>query len=48
VVEGFDFKAMLPHSKDTEGKGRLRRDVAAFANSNGGFLVFGVKDNKGL
>src|SRR5258708_563509 len=37
---------MLP--RDEIGKGRRRRDVAAFANSSGGFVVFGVKDDKGL
>ena len=40
----LDLKEMLPASKDDEGKRRLRRTVAAFANSVGGFLVFGVKD----
>ncbi|HEY1697782.1 MAG TPA: ATP-binding protein [Polyangiaceae bacterium] len=47
-TDRFDFKEMLPHSKDEEGKRRLRRDTAAFANSAGGFLVFGVKDAKGV
>jgi hypothetical protein len=47
-TDRFDFKEMLPHPKDDEGKRRLRRDVAAFANSAGGFLVFGVKNDKGL
>jgi hypothetical protein len=47
-TDRFDFKERLPHPKDDEGKRRLRRDVAAFANSHGGFLVFGVKDDKGL
>lgn len=44
----FDFKEMLPHAGEEGGKRRLRRDLAAFANSGGGFLVFGVKDDKGL
>jgi hypothetical protein len=47
-TDRFDFKEMLPHSKDDEAKRRLRRDIAAFANSAGGFLVYGVKNDKGL
>ena len=35
-TDRFDFKETLPHSKDEKGKSRLRRDVAAFANSGGG------------
>jgi hypothetical protein len=44
----FDFKEMLPHAKDDVGKLRLAKTCAAFANSSGGFLVFGVKDDMGL
>ncbi len=44
----FDFKEMLPHSKGSEDKLRLRKTCAAFANSTGGFLIFGVKDNPKL
>jgi hypothetical protein len=44
----FDFKEMLPVSADEGGKTRLRKSLAAFANSEGGFLIFGVKDDKGL
>jgi hypothetical protein len=44
----FDFKEMLPASKDDTGKRRLRRDIAAFSNSSGGFLIYGVKDDKTL
>jgi hypothetical protein len=47
-TDRFDFKEMLPHPSYEEGKRRLRRDLAAFANSVGGFLAFGVKDDKGL
>jgi hypothetical protein len=42
----FDFKQMLPHPKDEDDKARLRGACCAFANSPGGFLVFGVTDNK--
>jgi len=47
-TDRFDFKEKLPDGRDDGGKRRLRRDVAAFANSSGGFLVYGVKDDKGL
>lgn len=42
--ESFDYKSMIPHANDNEGKRRLRHSCAAFANSSGGFLVFGVAD----
>jgi len=47
-TDRFDFKEMLPHTKDDDGKRRLRKDSAAFANSAGGFFVFGIKNDKGL
>ncbi|MBL9005282.1 MAG: ATP-binding protein [Myxococcales bacterium] len=47
-TDRFDFKEMLPNPKDDAGKRRLRRDIAAFANVEGGFLIYGVKDDKRL
>jgi Putative DNA-binding domain len=47
-TDRFDFKEKLPDPRDDAGKSRLRRDVSAFANAAGGFLVYGVKDDKGL
>ncbi len=44
----FDFKGMLPNAKADGDKLRLKKACAAFANSEGGFLIFGVKDEKGL
>lgn len=41
----FDFKEMLPDRRDDPAKFRLAKTCAAFANSEGGFLVFGVKDS---
>jgi len=43
----FDFKEMLPPPKD-KFKTSLLKSCCAFANQNGGFLIFGIKDNKGL
>ena len=42
--ESFDFKWQLPHPKANKEKAGLEDDCCAFANSNGGFLVFGVQD----
>lgn len=47
-AETFDFKEMLPHGKDEDDKLRLLKTCCAFANSSGGFLVFGVKDAKSV
>lgn len=44
--EEFDFKKMLPHSKDEDAKARLRAACCAFANGAGGYLVFGVDDDR--
>lgn len=45
----FDFKETLPPSGDERGKLRLRKTLAAFANRpGGGFLIIGVKDDRGL
>lgn len=44
--EEFDFKEMLPHSKEEDAKARLRAACCAFANSAGGFLVFGIHDDR--
>jgi hypothetical protein len=43
--ESFDYKLRLPDARDDNGKRRLRDACAAFANSSGGFLVFGVEDD---
>lgn len=47
-AEEFDFKLQLPKSKDLPGKERLKDGCCAFANSDGGFLVFGVADDRTL
>ncbi len=46
--EVFDLKEMLPHPNDQAGKRRLIHSCAAFANSDGGFLLFGIKDGQSL
>ncbi len=47
-TEDFDLKEMLPDSRDDKAKARLRGACCAFANSNGGFLVFGVTNDRNL
>lgn len=42
--ESFDFKKGLPDKDGKPEKAGLREDCCAFANSNGGFLIFGVLD----
>jgi Putative DNA-binding domain len=42
----FDFKETLARGADEGGKLRLRKTLAAFANSEGGFLIVGVKDDR--
>ena len=44
--EEFDFKKMLPHPKEEDAKARLRAACCAFANGAGGYLVFGVDDDR--
>ncbi len=40
------FKKLLPDRRDRAGKERLAKTCASFANSSGGFLVFGVRDQR--
>lgn len=40
----FDLKAIIP--PNPEGKFDLKRDFCGFANGTGGFLFFGVKNDK--
>src|SRR4051812_40395704 len=47
-LDVFDFKECLPPSSDDKGKHRLRKSIAGFANSGGGFLIFGIKDDRSL
>ena len=47
-TELFDFKEILPQTKNDNDKIRLSKSCCAFANSAGGFLVFGIKDNQSL
>src|SRR5712691_4193636 len=45
--DSFDFKEQLP-ARNAEDKLGLAIDCAAFANASGGFLIFGVKDDRQL
>jgi len=42
--EDFDLKVKVPD--DEAGKIRLKREFCGFANGKGGFILFGVDDNK--
>jgi predicted HTH transcriptional regulator len=46
--EVFDFKEALPDPRNVDAKGRLQAACAAFANTDGGFLIFGVADDRRL
>ena len=46
--ELFDWKEMVPPAADEGGKLRVKEALAAFANSDGGFLILGVKDDRAL
>lgn len=46
--EHFDYKEALPHTSDQSAKERLRKTCCAFANTDGGYLVFGVSDDRTL
>ncbi|SEB93946.1 ATP-binding protein [Paenibacillus sp. GP183] len=46
--EYFDFKEMLPNKNDENGKQRLIKTSCAFANSEGGFLIFGIKNDNSI
>lgn len=47
-TDQFDLKEMLPHPNDLKSKTRLTKSCCAFSNGRGGFLIFGIKDDKGL
>jgi predicted HTH transcriptional regulator len=44
--EEFDFKEMLPHAQNEKAKARLRAACCAFANGAGGYIVFGIVDDR--
>lgn len=46
--EQFDFKEALPDHRNKDEKLGLVKDCCAFANSDGGFIVFGVKNDRSL
>jgi hypothetical protein len=47
-TEYFDFKEMLPNAKNDLDKQRLIKSCCAFANHEGGFLIFGISDDRTL
>jgi hypothetical protein len=47
-TDTFDIKEDIPHKNDISRKQRLEKSICAFANTYGGFLLFGIKDDKSL
>ena len=45
-TDSFDFKEFLVNKREPKHSERIRKSACAFANSNGGFLVFGVADRE--
>jgi hypothetical protein len=43
-TDSFDFKEFLVTKQDPKHKLRICKTACAFANSNGGFIIFGVAD----
>lgn len=43
-TDSFDFKEFLTNKSDPNHNMRIRKTACAFANSRGGFVVFGVAD----
>lgn len=46
--EHFDYKESLPHPNDQSAKDRLRKTCCGLANTDGGFIVFGISDDRAL
>jgi len=44
-VESFDYKTWKVTKKSPQEKDHIRTDCCAFANAQGGFLVYGVRDD---
>ncbi|MFC2000511.1 helix-turn-helix domain-containing protein [Chloroflexota bacterium] len=45
-TDNFDFKELLVSKGDPNHNLRMSKTAAAFANSRGGFIIFGIKDWK--
>jgi len=45
-TDRLDFKEDIPHVNNNSGKEKLENSVCAFANTEGGFLIFGIKDDR--
>jgi hypothetical protein len=41
----LDYKLLLPEQSDA-GKKELLKDISAFANTNGGYLIYGIKEEE--
>ena len=47
-TDKFDLKEDIPDKRNKSEKERLENTVCAFANTEGGFLIFGIKDERKL
>lgn len=43
-TDSFEFKSLITNPEDHKYKTKLCKTACAFANSNGGFIIFGVAD----
>ena len=41
----FDMKRVVPNLKEDKSKQEIAKDIAAMANSGGGWIVFGIKED---
>ena len=47
-TDKFDLKEDIPHKSDRGCDERLEKSTCAFANTEGGYLLFGIKDDRSL
>jgi hypothetical protein len=43
----LEFKRQLPEKNDETGKIKILQSIASFANTDGGIIIFGMKENEG-
>jgi len=43
----LEFKRQLPDKNDETGKTKILQSIASFSNTDGGIIIFGMKENEG-